>query len=230
MPGSLRLTLLLLCMLPLQALAANMTELNFQDQDPGAPAYPTRALVTEGFMRIDSGKGSEDFLLLDRKKNRVYEVTQERREILVIDAEQPALAKPDHWQVREDIASSPDSRTQHVNIYVNEVLCTQVTVVPKLLPDVAMALGTYRQALAGMQALTYLSSPPELRSDCDLAQHVWEIAREFEHGFPIEQKYHDGRSRRLVDYREKPYQQRLFVLPSGYRTVNIKELRATPKE
>jgi hypothetical protein len=227
MQGSFRLTLLL-CLLPLQALAANMIELNFQDQDAGAPAYPTRVLVTEGFLRIDSGTDGADFVLLDRKKNRVYEVTQERREILRIDAEQPALAKPARWQVREDLVSSPDSRTQHVNVYVNEMLCTQVTVVPKLLPDAAMALGAYRQALAGMQALTYLASPPDLRSDCDLVQHVWEIAREFKHGFPIEQKYHDGRSRRLVDYREKPYQPRLFVLPSGYRTINIKELRSAP--
>mgnify|MGYP001579508804 CR=1 FL=1 len=226
MQGSFRLTLLLLCLLPLQALAANMIELNFQDQDPGTPAYPTRVLVTEGFLRIDNGTDGEDFVLLDRKKNRVYEVTQERREILRIDAEQPALAKPARWQVREDVVSSPNSRTQHVNVYVNEVLCAQVTVVPKLLPDATMALGAYRQALAGMQALTYLASPPELRSDCDLAQHVWEIAREFRHGFPIEQKYHDGRSRRLVDYREKPRQPQLFALPSGYRTLNIKELRA----
>jgi len=222
------LRLTLLCLLPLQAQAANMTELNFQDQDPGAPAYPTRVLVTGSFLRIDNGKGSEDFLLLDRKKNRVYEVTQERREILVIDAEQPALAKPARWQVREDVVLSPDSRTQHVNVYVNGVLCTQVTVVPKLLPDAAMALGAYRQVLAGIQVLTYLDSPPELRNDCDLAQHVWEIAREFKHGLPIEQRYHDGRSRLLVDYHDKPYQARLFVLPSGYRTVNIKELRAAP--
>jgi hypothetical protein len=228
MRGQFRLTLLLLCLLPLQALAANMTEINFQDQDPGAPAYPTRVLVTDAFMRIDNGTDSGDFLLLDRRKNRVYEVTQERREILVIDAEQPRLAKPERWQVREDVVSSPDSRTQHVNVYANDVLCTQVTVVPKLLPDAALALGAYRQALAGMQALTYLASPADLRSDCDLAQHVWEIAREFKHGFPIEQKYHDGRSRRMVDYHEKSYQPGLFVLPSGYRTVNIKELRAAP--
>ena len=40
--------------------------LYFVEQEPGVEPYRTRMIVTAGFLRMDEGQDSQDFLLFDR--------------------------------------------------------------------------------------------------------------------------------------------------------------------
>lgn len=215
-------------LLPLVATAAEpqMIELDYRDQDADTAVYRTRVLVTPAFMRLDYGNNRDDFVLLDRKTARVYNVTHEDRQILEISGGKFALTRPDPWVLRHEVqVATPGKRTRKVNLYVNDVLCSQVTAQPGLLPDAVAALKQYRLVLSQVQAAVSASQRAEEREYCALAQHVFETSRELDFGLPLAETYRDGRRRELADYTVRPVEAKLFELPKDYRRVNINALR-----
>lgn len=199
-----------------------MTRVDYRDRDPGSEAYLTRLLVTPNFMRIDYGNDADDFILLDRKSRKIFNVMRDRKEILELVPGKVELKKPLVWQVREDI--QPQSRgLRAAKIYVNDVLCSEVEAAPGVLPDVVKALGEYRSALEATQARTYAATPSELQAECDLAQNVFETQRELRFGLPVKELYKSGRSRELIGQRAETLAPALFQLPSGYRTWTLSQ-------
>lgn len=223
MKNSLKLLQMLLWLLPLPALAASMTLLNYIDKDEGEPPYPSRILVTAKVMRIDNGDDNGDFALLDRKQKRIYNVTRADKRILRIDEATVDTARPIRWDVREEV-DTKSKRVHHVRIYVNEKRCTKLTAFA-VEPDAVKALITYRQVLAATQSKTFAAMPSGLQDECDLARDVLEIQREFKYGLPVEVVYNNGRSRRFVDTRKVRLNARLFMLPRGYSETSIQEMR-----
>ena len=201
-----------------------MTEVNYLDQDPGEPAYHTRILVTPRYLRIDDGRHSMDYTLVDRKARRLVNVTGEQRQMLTIDDGRVTLKKPSPWRVRESDASAGKGM-RRARVILNGRWCWTVTAAPGLLPDVTRALITYRDILARAQAQTYRATPPALQAPCDLAQYVFERHRLYRNGLILKAVYASGQRRRLVDYRTAPLRPDLFRLPSGYTMVNLKQLR-----
>ena len=59
--------LLLFCALAVNAAAAEMSEIRYQDQEPEQPAYTSRILILGERMRMDYGRDDEDFILYDRR-------------------------------------------------------------------------------------------------------------------------------------------------------------------
>lgn len=59
--------------------AAGMTVLYYQDQDPGDPPTQTRILVTADFLRMDAGEDTGDFVLLDRRARKVFNVMRDNQ-------------------------------------------------------------------------------------------------------------------------------------------------------
>lgn len=223
-----RLLITLTLLLPLAAAAAGaqMIELDYRDQDADTAAYRTRVLVTPAFMRLDYGNNRDDFVLLDRRKARVYNVTHQDRQILEISGGKFALTRPEPWVLRHEIQpASPGKRTRKVDLYVNGVLCSQVTAQPGLLPDAVAALKQYRLVLSQVQASVSALQRAEEREYCALAQHVFETSRELDFGLPLAENYQDGRRRELSNYTVRPVEAKLFELPKDYRRVNINDLR-----
>lgn len=213
---------------PLLALGAppQMVELDYRDQDADTAVYRTRVLVTPAFMRLDYGNDRDDFVLLDRKKARVYNVTHQDRQILEISGGKFALTRPDPWLLRHEVAAAPlGKRTQKIKLYVNDVLCSEVTAQPGLLPDAVAALKQYRLVLSQVQAGVSGLQQPEQREYCGLAHHVFETSRELDFGLPLAEQYQDGRRRELANYTRRPVEPRLFELPAEYRRINIQTLR-----
>ena len=58
--------------------------LYFVEHEPGAEPYRTRMIVTAGFLRMDGGADSEDFLLFDRADGTIYSVSSGDQQILAI--------------------------------------------------------------------------------------------------------------------------------------------------
>lgn len=197
-----------------------MTRVDYRDKDPGSDPYPTRLLVTPNFMRIDYGNDTDDFILLDRKSGKVFNVMRDRKEILELAPGKVDLKKPLVWQVREDVRKQSGGLNA-ARIYVNDVLCSEVEAAPGVLPDVVKALGEYRSALEATQARTYSATPSELQAECELAQNVFETQRELRFGLPVKELYKNGRSRELVNHRSVSLAPQLFALPTGYRTWSL---------
>lgn len=220
------LTLALLLTLTAAAAGAQMIELDYRDQDADTQVYRTRVLVTPAFMRLDYGNNRDDFVLLDRKKARVYNVTHQDRQILEISGGKFALTRPDPWVLRHEVEAAPlGKRTRKIKLYVNDVLCSEVTAQPGLLPDAVAALKQYRLVLSQVQAGVSASQRAEQREYCALAQHVFETSRELDYGLPLAENYQDGRRRELSNYVLRPVEAKLFELPADYRRINIHTLR-----
>lgn len=214
----------LMLLWPVFGLAESMTELDYLDQDPGTAAYPTRILVNTKFMRMDSGKDTGDFILMDRHSGAIYNVIQSEKNIYRYNPHPVKLAKPTPWKIQEQVKQLPGD-TRKFTLGVNGKPCMEITATQKLLPDVVSALATYRQTLTWVESLTWQRTPPEMRDQCDLLQHVFDIPQTLQYGLPIQELYANGRSRRYVSNSVRASQPSLFQLPSTYKIINADQIQ-----
>lgn len=210
---------------------APATLLFFAEHEPGSEPYRTRMIITAGFVRLDGGENSEDFILFDRADGAIYSVSAVERRILVIppravDARPPADFR--HEVVR-DSATYPAVQGHKVSRYellTNGRRCYDLYAAKGLLPDALAALRQYRQALAGQQAQTLASMPADVQSPCDLANNVFLPARHLQHGFPVRLEDMTGRKLELMDYvTQFRAPAAMFRLPPGYKRLALEEPR-----
>lgn len=216
---------LLLCCVALGARAETMTEVNFMDQQANSGGYVTRFLVNEGYLRMDFGQDRDDYVLFDRAKRRVYNVTHDQRQILLIEPGEVTIPKPEKWDVDEDTLND-DRGKRTFDITVNGVRCSRITASPSFLPEVVQALGDFNEIMSATQAATYLATPPEMRHPCELARYIFEPKRWLKSGFPLHEANIDGSIRRLLNYQSGvPVRHGLFALPATYRTIRLSDMQ-----
>lgn len=216
----------LFTLLPALAHAGDtLSEVTYMDQPPKGGGYVTRYLVSEGFLRMDFGRDRDDYVLYDRHQHRVYNVTHESRQVLVIDAAPVKYDQPKEWNVRDHTLQNTQGK-RRFEVSVNGETCMRVMAVEKFLPEVNEALTEFAQALAATQADTFRATPPELQRSCELMRFVLEPKRLYQFGLPVDEVHHDGLSRRLLnsatDVKVRPG---LFDVPTGYQVINIKDMR-----
>jgi hypothetical protein len=210
-------------------LTAPGTLLYFVEREPGGEPYRTRMIVTVGFLRIDGGAGSKDFLLFDRADGTIYNVSSADKQILVIGHRLMLPAPPDlKSKVAPDdqqVPSVGEHKVRHYRLLTNEKLCYDLYAAEGLLPEAVLALREYREALAGEQAVTVPALPKGMQSPCDLANNVYLPARHLAHGFPVRYADMTGRTSELVDYADYRAEAAVFQLPKNYRRMLIEDLR-----
>jgi len=199
------------------------TMLSFQEMEQGMEPYLTRMLVTDKYIRIDQGDGSEGYVLFDRENKRIYSVLHDSEQILVVDPIKPLSATPGDLKLREEVMEDKDMplvggiQPKHYQFYANDTLCYHVIAIDGFLPEVARALISYQTVLAAQQEETIDTTPVELQTPCYRANYVYAAIRYVSKGFPFEQWDIEGYRRSLVDYEEgKKVDRRLFALPDGY--------------
>lgn len=207
------------------AQAADMIRLVYQDSDPGTAPYVTRMLITPQFMRIDHGRDGEDFILLDRAARRVYSVSRDTRQILLLKQARVAAVLPHPWRVESRVTPLRPG-TQRQEIRVNGKLCATLVVTGKLFPAAVAAQREYLQVLAATQWRTWQNTPADMRDPCDLALQVTDIPVQFAHGLLLQEQDADGRLRSIQEEGRVPLDPKLFVLPRGYQTLDPAKLLA----
>jgi hypothetical protein len=201
-----------MCGLSVQA--ADMIELRYQDQDPGEAPYQTRVLITDRHLRLDDGRDSSDFVLLERKSGTLTNILHEQKMLMRMHTRAlPSI--PVGYKVEEKV-TPVRSGTVRVQIFADGRQCSETVAARKLLPGATDALGEYKSALAYTQWLTYQNTPPEVRQVCDLVHHVWDARRTLAQGLPLEEVDYAGRTRQLTASGRKPLNHALFRLPKGY--------------
>ena len=225
--GCLFLTALVSCAKPTTPAAV----LYFVEQEPGVEPYRTRMIVTAGFLRMDDGQDSQDFLLFDRADGSIYSVSSAEKQILVIRPRPVELKPPEKFTHRVVTDADPypaieGRKVTHYELFTNDQRCYNLYVADGLLPGVVVALREYRLILAGQQALTAAVTPPEMQSPCDLANNVFLPARHLEYGFPVRLVDMTGRSMELVDYKtDFRATADMLRLPQEYQRLTLDELR-----
>lgn len=205
--------------------AGGMTEVTYMDQEADAGGYVTRYLVTDRFLRMDYGRDREDFVLLDRREKRAYNVNHERHEVLVFEMAPLTMEKPKEWDTDDDLLSDKGAQ-KRLNLIVNGKVCTRILAAERFLPEVAQALGEFGEVMAATHAAAYLATPPEQREACDLARLVLEPRRWFKYGLTLDEVHYSGFSRRLLNYQAGvAVRPKVFVVPEHYRQINMKAQR-----
>jgi hypothetical protein len=203
----------------------------FVEHEPGAEPYRTRMIVTAGFLRMDGGADSEDFLLFDRADGTIYSVSSGDQQILVIRPRPVEIKPPAKFahRVVTDQAGFPPvdgHKVIHYELLTNEKRCYDLYAAEGLLPAAIIALREYRLILAGQQALTLSVTPPEMQSTCDLANNVLLPARHLAHGFPVRLADMTGKTIELVDYKtDFRATAAMLRLPADYKRRTLEDLR-----
>ena len=216
----------ILAMLVTRAMAVEteVTLLMFEDQDSlNEPAYMTRLLLSKDYLRMDDGEDHGDFALLDRSDGTVFSVSHEEQRTLVIPLQPVIVAppKPLRHDIEElDAGGVPDvggNKVSRYYMFTNGKRCMEVYAVTGFYDDAVNALTELSETLAGQHAKGLELIPDEARSDCDLANNIFEPDRHLSKGFPIRQKDFSGRSRKLVTVKDDvKVDSSIFELPEGY--------------
>ncbi|MEA1890840.1 MAG: hypothetical protein U9N50_13825 [Pseudomonadota bacterium] len=218
------MTILALSLTKAYAVETEVTVLIFNNQDfQNEPGYISRILLTKDFLRMDDGEDHGDFALLDRKTGSIYSVSHEDQRTLIIPL-QPVLVaspKPLRHDIEElDAGGAPDVDGKKVSrfyMFTNGTRCMEVYSVPGFYDDATHALAAFARTLAGQHAKTIAAIPDQVISDCDLANNIFEPDRYLSKGFPVRQKDYAGRTRSLVNVKEKVMiDSSMFDLPEGY--------------
>ena len=199
------------------AQAAEMIALRYVDQDPGAPPYLTRILVTPDFMRMDGGEDGGDFVLLDRRQQKVINVMRDNKLAMVFTSG-TLPPRPAGWKPRLD-SHRAAAGTVRYSLSVSKVVCSE-GVAAKRAPDAARAMAELKAILAATQYRVWKDSPHDMQHDCDLANQVWESGTTLKLGLPLEEREFTGRTRQLESESKLPLQPDLFRVPEGMTAIN----------
>jgi hypothetical protein len=195
-----------------------MIALRYVDQDPGDPPYLTRILVTPDFMRMDEGDDDGDFVLLDRRQQKVINVLH-GNQLAIVFSPGRVPEKPAGWKPVLDVQAAATG-TQRFSLTLNDVVCSEGVAARSAAPDAARAMAEMKAILAAMQYRVWKESPSDIQNDCDLANLVWESGATLELGLPLEEREFTGRSRRFESESKLPLQRELFRVPDGMARVD----------
>ncbi|MCL5060159.1 MAG: hypothetical protein M1449_06450 [Candidatus Thermoplasmatota archaeon] len=210
---------LTLCLLGLGAAhAADMTELRYVEQDPGDPPYLTRILVTPDFLRMDDGNDDGDFVLLDRRGQKVINVMHGNR-LAMVFTPGTLPPRPAGWKPILDVRpAARDSR--RFSLSVKGVVCSEGIAARRAAPDAARAMAELKGVLAAMQYRVWKDSPSAIQHDCDLANLVWEPGATLKLGLPLEEREFTGRTRQFESESKQPLRPELFRVPDGMTSID----------
>lgn len=198
--------------------------LSFTESGPDGTA-PVRMLITERYLRIEDGDGSDGFILFDRASRRIHSVSHMARTTLVINVQPVTLTPPLPLVHRRE--SGPDKppaisgkSVTHDRYFTNDQLCVELYAAKDFLPGATRALREYYEVLAGEQAVMQARMPAAFQSACDLADQVFQPTRVLARGFPVRQINSGGVTRQLVDFKtDVPIEPRFFEIPAEYKEI-----------
>jgi hypothetical protein len=205
-----------------------VTEIWFEEREPGISTYPMRMLVSEGFLRMDDGDDRGDYILYDRGARVITSVDHAARSLIRIVHRSveitPPLSLDTQIRVREELGAPEvvGRRPKHVVVMAKGETCYELIAVPGLLDPARRAMQELLATLAGMQAMNLGKTPVGMQTACVLTNLVFDPARRLDYGFPIREWDGRGHVRALVRFEEGlSTDPGLFASPAGYRIISL---------
>lgn len=214
-----------LLLTPLLAAQISAQAFWYEELEQGLPPSLHRYLVTEHYLRIDSGQADDDYILFDAAKKTIYSVNHEDQTLLTIASK--AWQLPDlkfkRHQVSEQLEDGPRLFGKTVSTYrlfANQELCTEIQLVPDLYIQSRAMFRDYQHVLSGQQVQTLFNTPEEMRSPCFLIDQVYNTGDYYDQGLPVQEWHSRGYARLLKDVQPLKVDEKLFSLPEKYRSYN----------
>lgn len=201
--------------------------------EPGVDPYQSRVIVTDDFIRLDENNDGNDFVLVDRKKQIVYSVSDDNDAILVVNRQPVEIPAPMEFKLsvdknQDENAPQIDGKNVvHYVFKVNGEACNDAMIAEGLLLGTTQALSEYRHILAGQHASTLESVPADVRNACDMVSHIFHPDRHLQYGLPVQESDYSGYKRSLADFDDDwTADPKLFVLPKEFGRFTIDEMMA----
>ncbi len=199
-----------------------VTELIFEESEPGVKPYRSRMLLSRDGLRLDDGSDDGDFILFDRNTREIHSFNRDDRTEMVIPPRQVA---PVDFELRYEQSAQPLEDAPKVagktpvehHYRADGKLCRRSVNAPGLLPEFTAVLRDYEQQLAEQGKQTLARMPADVRESCYMSNNLIHPVDYYEGGFPLFVIDDHQRSRRLVGYRETEVPQRRMQPLRGYR-------------
>jgi hypothetical protein len=209
------------------------TRLVYQEIEDGIEAFDNQYLFTDRYLRISDPDDASGYILFDASSNKIYSVSHFDKSILVVP-EYPL--KDIHKDYRDDISfdklkDAPLIDGRPVYNYRasampldggDEQVCTDIQLVPDLLPAVTDMLRRYMRVVSSQQQINLEKTPPELRTPCFLLDQVFDAGEYYRKGLPVREWHSNGKQRLLMDFGQVEVNSSLFALPADYRLFSVK--------
>jgi hypothetical protein len=217
---------------PATGARTSATRLVYQEVEDGIEAFENQYLITDRYLRISDPDDDSGYILFDASDNKIYSVSHFDKSILVVP-EYPL--KQIHKDFRDDISFdklqdaplidgrpvySYRSGASPIGSSVTQ-LCTDIQLVPDLLPTVTKMLHRYMQVLSSQQQMNLEKTPAELRTPCFLQDQVFNTGEYYRKGLPVREWHSNGKQRLLLDFGKVEVDSALFTLPPDYRRFSI---------
>jgi hypothetical protein len=201
--------------------------------EPGTEPYQSRVIVNDAYIRLDENYDGNDFVLVDRKQEIVYSVSNDNDAILVVNRHPVDIPAPMDFKLSidksfDENAPQVDGKdVVHYVFKVNGEPCNDAMIAEGLLMNITQALAEYRHILAGQHAATLKAIPADVRNACDMASHIFHPDRHLQFGLPVQESDYSGYKRSLVDFDDDwTADPKLFVLPAEFGRFSIDDMKA----
>ncbi len=206
----------------LQAQApSTITEVIFEEIEPGIEPYYSRLLLNERFLRLDDGRDQGDFVLFNLDTHEIHSFNHEERSHLMM---RPLEPKPldfelDFKVVKSELADAP--RVNNLSplqqlFFADAQLCKRSINVAGFLPQLTRALIDYEQAIVAQNIQTFDQVPASVRSACYVANNYLQASAYLEVGFPLFVIDDQQRQKKLISFRRIEKSDALFEQPADY--------------
>lgn len=204
-------------------------ELEFEEKEQGTDVFKTRFLVTDRYLRIDDPHDESGYILYDNQQKKIYSVSHYDQSILVIPEYKYTPSDLSgrvklHYTPMQDAPQVAGRKVYRYRVSAqddNEV-CTDIQLVPGLLPKVTSMLRQYQRIRAGQQVSNLENTPDEYKTSCYLADQIFDEGEYYSKGLPIQEWHSNGKIRILSNYKETKVSPSLFVLTNDYREFSFK--------
>ena len=206
-------------------------------QEPNIEPYESRIIITNDYIRLDDNDDANHFVLVDRKKEIVYSVSDENNAIFVVKHAPVTITPP--IKLVQDTERTPDKHSPKIDghdivhyIFKNNgKACQDALIAEGLMPEATKAISQYRRILAGEHAKTFNITPADQRNECDMAIHIFQPDRYLQFGLPVHERDHTGYQRNLIDFDDNyEVNPALFNLPEGFDRFSVEDLQAPSEE
>jgi len=201
-----------------------MTEVLFEQQEPGIEPYIIRMLVTGKFLRLDDGNDQDPlgYILYDRISHEIHNFNHDdKSHLLMKPLVSPVIDfKLDFRQEKKVLEQAPRIKGEapvETTFYADGQLCKTSINVSGLLPDVTAALKDYEQALVEQNKQTLTEIPSAVRTPCYMSNNYLHASDYLKAGFPLHVIDDQGQQRRLLKFGEVSKPLNLLQQIQGYR-------------
>lgn len=202
--------------------------LQYEETESGTAPYPVRIIATSGYLRIDDGNDDGDYILLDRKAQRMYSINHEEQNILTLARGKDLPSSPATLRLAEK--EIPDSGTPLIGkirpverqLLANDEICLVAASLAGVQQEAVAAMTEYLRLLASREYGNLDELPASLQTPCYLSRFVYAPARHLQFGLPVFETDNRGYTRILVNYSDaEQLPAGLFTVPADYHRISL---------